>query len=60
MNDKDAKDTPVQNKNINYLHQKLYRTYIDCLFVLWCLSSLSTIFQFFVVISFIDGENWRI
>ena len=47
MNDKDAKDTAVQNKNINYLQQKLYRTYIDCLFVLWCVSSLSTIFQLY-------------
>ena len=47
MNDKDAKDTAVQNKNINYLQQKLYLIYIDCLFVLWCVSSLSTIFQLY-------------
>ena len=47
MNDKDAKDTAVQNKNINYLRQKFNRTYIDCLFALWCLSSLSTIFQLY-------------
>ena len=26
---------------------------------LWCLTPLSTIFQLIVVVSFIDGGNWR-
>jgi hypothetical protein len=61
MNDKDAKDTAVQNKNINYLQQKLYRTYIltVCLFY-GVYRHFQQYFSYIVAISFIDGENWRI
>ena len=49
MNDKDGKDTAVQNKNVNYLRQKLYRTYIDC--VLVCFMVFNATFNNISVIS---------
>ena len=43
----------------NENHEHLYSTNIVCLFVWWCLTQLSTIFQLYVAVSFIGGGNRR-
>ena len=41
------------------LSAKVYHIYIVGWVGLWCLKSLSTIFQLIVEVNFIGGESWR-